>query len=266
MEIKIINSNKNFMRFLIKEADKSVVNSLRRIIIGELPTLAIEKVSFIDNTSSLYDEVIAHRIGLIPIKAAKKGMLDALSFKESCSCKDEGCASCEVNFYLKKQGPCTVYSHELEPEGKGFEAVEEIPIVKLGTGQNIELKATAQLGKGKNHAKWQPAVVGYTYYPSISISKGCDGCKDCAKACPRNVFDIVEKKGEEPRIVPKRAIDCILCNACVEVCESNAISVKGDETSFVFFIESTGAMEPEEIFLKACSMLKDKVAEMASEL
>jgi len=266
MEIKVINSNKNFMRFQIKEADKTLVNALRRIIVGELPVLAIGGVSFIDNTSSLYDEIIAHRMGLIPLRATKKGMLEVLSFKESCSCKGEGCASCEVSFYLKKEGPCTVYSHELEPEGKGFEAVEKIPIVKLGAGQNIELKANAQLGIGKDHAKWQPAVAGYTYYPLISIGKECEACKECAKACPRNVFDVVEKKGEEAKIVPKRAIDCILCNACVEACEYNAIRVEGDETSFVFFIESTGAMEPEEMFLRACTILKDKVSALASEL
>jgi len=265
MEIKVLNSNKNMVRFLLKECDKSLPNSLRRIILGELPTLAIEEVEFIDSTASLYDEVIAHRLGLVPIRA-KKGTLDALSPRESCSCKGKGCANCEVNFYLKKEGPCTVYSHDLEPEGKGFEAVEGIAILKLGSGQSIELKATAQLGIGRNHAKWQPAIVGYNYYPLITISKECESCKACAKACPRNVFDVAEKKGEAPKITAKRAVDCILCNACVEACEYNAISVKGDDTSFVFFIESTGAAEPEEIFLKACSILRKKVSELASLL
>ena len=49
--------------------DAPLANSLRRIIISEVPTMAIEKVTIYQNTSIIADEVLAHRLGLIPILA-----------------------------------------------------------------------------------------------------------------------------------------------------------------------------------------------------
>lgn len=47
--------------------DVSFVNALRRILLAEIPTVAIETVYIMDNTSIIHDEVLAHRLGLIPI-------------------------------------------------------------------------------------------------------------------------------------------------------------------------------------------------------
>jgi len=49
------------------KADVSFVNALRRILLSEIPTVAIEMVFMLDNTSIIHDEVLAHRMGLIPI-------------------------------------------------------------------------------------------------------------------------------------------------------------------------------------------------------
>ena len=56
--------------------DVSFANALRRILISEVPTMAIETVFMWDNTSIIHDEVLAHRMGLIPIN------VDARYFEE----------------------------------------------------------------------------------------------------------------------------------------------------------------------------------------
>lgn len=47
----------------------AISNSIRRIAISEIPTIAIESVFVINNTSIIPDEVLAHRLGLVPIHA-----------------------------------------------------------------------------------------------------------------------------------------------------------------------------------------------------
>jgi DNA-directed RNA polymerases I and III subunit RPAC1 len=50
-------------------AEPPLANALRRILLAEIPTMAIEKVTMWQNTSIIPDENLAHRVGLIPIKA-----------------------------------------------------------------------------------------------------------------------------------------------------------------------------------------------------
>eukprot|EP00004_Rigifila_ramosa_P016638 TRINITY_DN3964_c0_g1_i2.p2 TRINITY_DN3964_c0_g1~~TRINITY_DN3964_c0_g1_i2.p2 ORF type:complete len:165 (+),score=35.82 TRINITY_DN3964_c0_g1_i2:202-696(+) len=49
--------------------DVSLANAFRRILIEEVPTMAIETVFVLNNTSIIPDEVLSHRLGLIPIRA-----------------------------------------------------------------------------------------------------------------------------------------------------------------------------------------------------
>lgn len=48
--------------------DTSIANAFRRIMIAEVPSVAAEYVYIFNNTSVIQDEVLAHRIGLIPLK------------------------------------------------------------------------------------------------------------------------------------------------------------------------------------------------------
>lgn len=160
MKIEIIEKNNEFVKFILDESNPAFANALRRIMISELPVLAIEEVDVFQNNSGLYDEIIAHRLGLIPIVTNPKDY----NFREECTCKGKGCSKCTVSFALNKKGPGTVYSGDLKSEDKdAVPADPKIPIVKLNDVQKIKLEAFAILGKGKNHAKFQPGVISYEY-------------------------------------------------------------------------------------------------------
>lgn len=258
MDIEIIDKNKRSLSFTINDVDVGIANALRRAIIAEVPTLAIEDVYFMENSSSLYDEIIAHRLGLIPIKTD----LEIFNFREKCKCKkEEGCANCVLKLSLDKKGPGIVYSHDLKSEDPKLKPIKNIPIVRLGKNQKITLEADAILGTGKEHAKWQAGVVSYKYSPEVEISDGCDTCGECVDACPKNILKITRKK---LKVSDKRA--CNLCNSCVEACELDAIKVRGNNRKFLFKVESTGALEPEKIVMQACEILKGKTKEFASLL
>jgi DNA-directed RNA polymerase subunit D len=146
------------MKFSIEGITTGLAGELRRIMISEVPTMAIEFVDFHSNDSMLWDEIIAHRLGLVPLTYDTK----FYNMKDDCRCDDKGCAHCQVSFALKKKGPCMVYSGDLKSTDEKVNPLyDKIPIVELMEGQELELEATAQLGVGKKHAKWQASVVGY---------------------------------------------------------------------------------------------------------
>jgi DNA-directed RNA polymerase subunit D len=250
----------NSLTLTLKDIDPSTANAIRRTILSNVPTLAIEDVRIIENSSSLYDETIAHRLGLIPIKTDPK----LFNFRENCKCKGKGCPSCTLELTLDvecKKNYQTVYSHDLKSSDLKLKPVEGIPIVRLGKSQKISLEAEAVLGTGKEHAKWQPAVVGYKYFPIIKIDKSCTNCKECVDACPVNLLKATKSK---ITVTDKKL--CTLCNSCVEACEEDAITVEGDDSKFIFKIESQGALYPKEIFKMACETLESKTKELSKLL
>jgi DNA-directed RNA polymerase subunit D len=258
MKIEILEENEKSMKFILEDVDVSIANALRRSMISLVPTLAIEDVRIIANTSSLYDEIIAHRLGLIPIKTDLQ-----FNFRDKCVCKGSGCPSCTVTFVLKAEGEeesVMVYSHHLKSDYPGAEPLHGIPIVKLGKGQKLLLEADAVLGIGKEHAKWQPAAVGYKYYPEMKVRGECGDCDDCIDSCPLNLLKIYDGK---ITIDEKK---CNLCKSCVETCERKIIKIEGNEKKIIFNIESTGTLKPREIFVKACEILEEKTKELTALL
>ncbi|HIE18646.1 TPA: DNA-directed RNA polymerase subunit D [Candidatus Bathyarchaeota archaeon] len=267
MSVQILEKNEDSMRFVVDGITAPLANALRRIILSEVPCMAIDDIMIIENDSVLHDEILALRLGLIPLKTD----LDSYNLPEECECQSElGCHLCRAVLILDveaKSDERIVYSKDLTPEDPNIAPVSgEIPLVKLAPGQRIRLEAYARLGRGKEHAKWQPvSACTYKYMPEIRIdSERCDACGDCVDVCPRKVL----KRSEEGKIEIERLLECILCKDCMTACpkEPPAIEVNGDQNSFIFYVESTGVLPVERIINEALKIYEKRCSEFLEHL
>ena len=160
MKIKILKKEGMELSFSVEGITPGFANALRRIMIGEVPTIAIEWVDFKKNDSVLPDEILANRLGQIPLTFDKR----AYELPSECKCEGKGCSRCQVELILKEKGPKVVHAGDLKSRAKDVKPVfEKIPIVELFEDEELQFEAIAQLGLGKEHVKWQAAVVGYNY-------------------------------------------------------------------------------------------------------
>jgi DNA-directed RNA polymerase subunit D len=266
VKIEVLEKDDINLRVIIRDADVTLMNALRRIALAEVPSMAIEEVVMIENSAILQDEMISHRLGLTPLKTD----LDTYNLPEDCTCQSEfGCNQCRVTLTLdaeSKEGTRTVYSGELISENPDVMPVsDKIPIIKLAKGQKLKLEAYARLGKGKVHAKWQPvSVCAYKYFPKIEItSKSCEDCQKCVDICPKKVFTIKENK-----VDVRDLLQCTLCMDCVEACpkEPKGIKVDWEKNAFIMNIESTGGLPPERILREATKILDKQLIEFEEKL
>ena len=252
--MKILEKTKEKVSF-VAEMDESLANAIRRSIL-EIPTLAVDEIEIFKNDSALYDEILAHRIGLIPL-VTEKGLVE----REKCSCKGKGCSKCKIELKLQASGPATIYSKELK--GKTDVVYGGIPIVFLSKDQELELVARGKLGKGIEHTKFSPGLVYYRNLAKIELGKNCEGCKKCVEACPQKVLSLNKDK-----IEVKDIYKCDSCEACVEECKKegkDCIKISKDK-EIVFFIESWGQLEAKEIFNKAIDALNNNLKELGKQI
>jgi DNA-directed RNA polymerase subunit D len=268
LEVKIIDKNEFSARFVIEGADPAFMNSLRRIMLSEVPAMAIDEVVVIENSSMLHDEILVHRMGFVPLKTD----LDSYNLPEECSCKSElGCNLCRASLTLNveaQENIRTVYSSDLVSENPNVKPVsDKIPVAKLAQGQHLKLEAYARLGKGEKHAKWQPvSLCAYKHFPKVKINeKECDSCGKCVDICPKRVISISES-GKKLEL--HNVIDCTACHDCVDICPKSppAVTVSWDEDVFVLDIESTGALPVERILQEGIKILDRKFEKFLEQL
>jgi DNA-directed RNA polymerase subunit D len=164
MDIKVLSREQDTLRFVLSDVSPAFANAIRRIILAEVPVMAIDDVMILENNSVMYDEILAHRLGLIPVTTDQ-----TYNLPEECTCKSElGCEKCRASLSLEVEASDpveVVYSSNLKPENPEVKPVsDKIPIIKLAQGQRVKLEAYARLGRGRDHAKWQPAsACTYSY-------------------------------------------------------------------------------------------------------
>ncbi len=259
MEIRMLDKDKEAgkLSFILKGVKPAFANALRRLMIEEVPVMAIEDVEIRKNNSILYDEMVAHRLGLVSLTTDLK----SYNLPSACKCKGEGCARCQVKMTLKAKGPATVYASDIKSKDTAIKPVyPKTPIVKLLKGQDVEIEATAMLGQGKDHMKWSPGLVYYKYKPSIEIGN-VKKPEAVVEACPVNIFELKEGK---LTVNKDKLMTCHLCEACVDIDEG--IKLNYDSTEFIFYVESWGQLDPKKLVLEASKLFKEQLDELETSI
>ena len=253
MEVSALNKKGNKLSFLIKKADLAFVNTLRRMIIDEVPTMAIDDIEFRKNDSILYDEMIALRLGLIPLVTDLK----AYNLPSKCTCKGEGCAKCQVELVLKTKASGYVDTSKLKSKDPKIVPVyEDMPITKLVNEQELEFIGIARLGKGKAHAKWSPALAWFNEVAKLDV-KSTDS-KKLEKAFEKIPKGSVKLKAGKVQIDEPLSVD--VASMCEEA-DSNVFKATTIEGEYIFELESWGQLKPKTIVETAVTELIEKLDE-----
>ena len=251
MKLAKIKSKGNQFDLEMKEAEDWYVNTLRRLMMNEVPTIAIETVEMAKNDSILYDEVLTHRLGLVPLTTDLKSY--SMPTQEEVTAQ-EYLAQSSCKLTLEVKGPGIVYAKDLKSKDPKIKPVyPDMPIVKLLEGQEIKLEATAVMGTGKVHAKWSTGNVFFRKIPVITVKNAANVA--CAQVCPTGT--LVEKNGKTTLTDEKT---CILCMACVDLDNAKSVEVQPGN-DFLFRIESWGQLDPSEIVEKAIDVYNQQLRE-----
>jgi DNA-directed RNA polymerase subunit D len=261
MKVKNIELKENNGTFQLEESDIYFVNSLRRIMLSELPKLAIDDVIIYDNTSPLFDEIIAQRLAMIPIPTD----LRLMGYRKDCKCEGKGCPSCTVRYTLSKEGEGTVYSGDLQPENESWAIKEnKIPIVELSKEQRVILEVEATLGRARDHAKWQ-AVQAPAYKMETIIvfdKKRLNEVKEFISELPKDIS--VEIKGDKLEL--KDTTKLLLFENHLEKTDIDCISMKKDPSRMTFRFETDGSLSAKEALVESINILTKKYEEFNNQL
>ncbi|KAJ2721717.1 DNA-directed RNA polymerase core subunit rpc40 [Coemansia sp. Benny D115] len=283
LDIKIIRVTATDIEFDLIGVDASIANALRRILIAEIPTMAIEKVYMINNTGIVQDEVLAHRLGLIPILADPNEFVwkrpndlptdqNTIVFKLKVECTHNRDAAADETDPKVKYINSAVYSNQLiwDPKGDQEERFaaspikpihDDILVTKLRPGQAIECELHCEKGVGKDHAKFSPvATASYRLLPDIQILEDITGddaelFRDCFAP---GVVEIVQEKGVKKAKVVNPRKDTVSREVLRHKQFEDKVRLTRVRDHFIFNVESTGAIAPERLVCQALDVLIEK--------
>ena len=291
------------IRILISETDASQVNAIRRALIADVPKLAITRVDFsqgvtqdnkgevVESVNVLPDEVLAHRLAMIPIPT---NLDEGLVFPNECvNCqdvveKDKGCPMCQVLYTLSARGPAsdaeenfkTVYAGDIttisDPVFDIRDEHKRIPLTVLSKGQFLEFYAFAVLGRGRDHAKWSPvAAVGFRPHRTAVLNKPkkanvlfdlglttSDGTAIDAK-----LFGKDKKLTDINHVMDlEKALHQVGEGTGREDAFDDAITLEPVDGAYVFSYETDGSLDPVTAFNMALDELKNRFNNLSEDL
>ncbi len=254
VEVRILEQNDRYLKFVISGLTPPLVNAFRRVLLADVPVLAIDEVVILDNTSIMFDEVLAHRLAMIPLKTDLRKLPKIEECEEGIV--DPSQCTVKIELQVEAKEPMIVYSRDLKPEDPAFGPVyEDIPIVKLAKGQRIILEAYARLGRAREHVKWQACLAAYYYYPDVKVVDPTN--RKCYEICREICPDAVDWKDDKLVIIDVEKCTFNRWKTCEQVCEG-ALKVDWKENTYVFWIESFGNMPMRDLVEEAFRILRKK--------
>ena len=185
-KIEVLEESETDIKVLLSKTDRAFANAIRRTLISDVPKMAIHKVRFelgtttdnntgetFESVGSIPDEVIAHRLAMIPIPTYHDEFvfLEDDPANEGLPRDEWGSPASQIIYHCSARGTPegrVVTAGDLNVLGEDKlqipEAYRGIPITKLFAGQFLEFYAYAVLGRGVDHAKWTPAA-GVAFQP-----------------------------------------------------------------------------------------------------
>ncbi|ELU00597.1 hypothetical protein CAPTEDRAFT_171865 [Capitella teleta] len=281
--INVVSLTDTDIEFDMVGLDCSLANAFRRILLSEVPTMAIDKVKIYNNTSIIQDEVFAHRLGLIPIKA------DPRMFEYRSEDNEEGTPEDTLVFELKVK--CTMNKNATEhatdpdelfinhkvttrdmkwiPKGNQQELFkdsicpvqDDILIAKLRPGQEIDIEMHCVKGLGQDHAKFSPvATASYRLMPVIELTRPYLGeeAEQLAACFAPGVILVEEIKGQKTALVVNPRADTCSREVMRHAHLKDGVKLSQERYHFIFSVESTGALPPEALVCEAINVLMSK--------
>jgi DNA-directed RNA polymerase subunit D len=252
-EVEFVDRGDREARFLVRPITPAFANGVRRAMIADVPTLSIDTVRVIENSSVMFDEQIGHRLGLVPL-ATPPGEFEVGE---------------EVTLSLDVEGPETAYSGDLVSSDRMVgPADENIPIIDLKQSQRLEVEADAVLETGREHAKHQGGVaVGYRHLQRVEVvgEKG-----EFADDDPHILRGVIEEQAadhavgaedetpENGELVPTERFDNDLTNRY----PGKDLEVHDVENAFVFDVETDGSFDVDDLVVRAIDSLETRASEL----
>ncbi|XP_023118591.3 DNA-directed RNA polymerases I and III subunit RPAC1 isoform X1 [Amphiprion ocellaris] len=294
--IDIVNLDESSIEFDMVGIDAAIANAFRRILLAEVPTMAIEKVFIYNNTSIVQDEVLAHRLGLIPIKADPRlfeyrnageesseeegSEIDTIQLQLKIKCSRNPRASKDDSdpreLYLNHM----VYSKDIKwvPIGNqadvfGVSSIgpvhDDILIAQLRPGQELDIIMHCVKGIGKDHAKFSPvATASYRLLPEITLLEPVEGEKaERLKGCfSQGVIDLEDVNGTKVAKVVNSRLDTCSREVLRHSDLKDVVKLGRVRDHFIYTVESTGILPPEILVMEAIKVLMAKCKRFLNEL
>ncbi|MCQ4334344.1 DNA-directed RNA polymerase subunit D [Natronomonas sp. F2-12] len=236
-EVTFIDRDDRSARFLVRGVTPAFANGVRRAMIADVPTLSIDTVRVIENSSVMFDEQLALRLGLVPLTTP-----------------DDYRPDDTVTLAIDVEGPDTAYSGDLVSSDEQVQPAEKnVPIIDLKEGQRLELEADAELGYGKDHAKHQGGVaVGYRHLQRVEVIGEKSEFEDDEPEIIRGVID------DDGELIDTESFG----NDLSQRYPGKELEVTDVPNAFVFDVETDGSMSVDELVLKAVESLEARAEEL----
>ncbi|KDR69741.1 hypothetical protein GALMADRAFT_77215 [Galerina marginata CBS 339.88] len=285
LTVKVQRLSQHSIDFDIVGVDASIANAFRRIMIAEVPTVCIEQVFVWNNTTVIADEIMAHRLGLVPLNVDPALMImksrdDPPTDRNTIVFHID--IACERNPQAPKgsTNPNEQYiNHEFlsshltwTPAGEQEEVFKakkpgptngDIVLAKLRPGQQINMELHAVKGAGKDHAKFSPAATAsYRLLPQIKITKPIPPSKaEKFQKCFSAGVIRIDGRTREVSVDEQNVRNDIVSREVLRHPEfADSVELSRVRDYFLFNVESEGPYAPERLLPEAIKVMREKLA------